>query len=121
MTAVRHLLSCLLLLIGLADLRLVTGEAHAGQLWARGQSPVVAIEFVPCRDGRANGSAEIAVPDEFLPDLLPPERESDAVAAPPACGFHDLRFAEARHVPADHVFGRSPGHGFSSRAPPLSS
>jgi hypothetical protein len=121
MTAIRHLLFCLLVLVGFSDIRAVSAETQAGDPWTRGHSAVVATLLAPCHDGMSPVAIEIAAPAEFLPDLLPPEREGDVAGRPPSGGVAAVRFAEARDAPCDPVVERRPGHGFSPRAPPLSS
>ncbi len=121
MTAVRHLLFCLLVLAGFADVQTVSAQAYAGERWVRGHFAVAEMPITPCRDRTATASMAVAAPSEHLPDLLPAEREGDAVADRPSCGDFGFPFARARGTAADRVIERRPGHGFSSRAPPLSS
>lgn len=118
MTAVRHILFGLLFIFGLAELRFGAGEVHAGDLRSGKPSSVAAVELAPCSDGLATARTAIIVTNDPIPDRLPPERENDAVAVPPLRGHIDVRFAEARQAIADRAFGRSPIHGFNSRAPP---
>lgn len=121
MTTVRHLLFCLLVLVGFSDIRAISAEVQAGDPWTRGHSAAAGMPFAPCGDGLTTTPIEIAAPAELLPDLLPPERESDTIGRPPSSGVAAVRFAEARSVPVDCVAERRPGHGFCSRAPPFSS
>lgn len=121
MTAVRYLLFCLLLLAGFADVQTVSAQAYAGERWVRGHLAVAEMPITPCRDGSAAASMAVAAPSGHLPDLLPAEREGDAVADRPSCGVFGFPLARACGTPAARVIERRPGHGFSSRAPPISS
>lgn len=121
MAAVRHLLFCLLVLTGFADVRSVSAQAHAGERWIHGHFALAGMPVAPCRGATATASMEVAAPSALHPDLLPTEREGDAVAARPSDGVIGFPFDRARGACADRVVERLPGHGFSSRAPPLPS
>ncbi len=121
MTVVRHLLFSLLLLAGFIDLQAVA--AHARE---RGVERAVvgclapaAMPIAPCRDGITTAVLEVAAPSELLPDLLPAEREGDAVADRPSNGTIGFPFESARGTPPDRDIEHKPAHGFSSRAPPV--
>lgn len=119
MTAIRHLLFCLLVLAGFADVQTVSAQAYAEERWVRGHGAAAGLPAAPCRDGMATASMEFAAPSDLLPDLLPAEREGDAVADRLSQGVIGFPFASARGTPAERAVERKPGHGFSSRAPPV--
>lgn len=118
---IRHLLFYVLVLSGLLDVQAVAAHARDYGPAQDVVSSLVrsATPIAPCRDDAATAALEIAAPSEFLPDLLPVEREGDAVADRPSNGAIGFLFESARGSRADHDLERKPGHGFSSRAPPV--
>lgn len=119
--AVRHLLFSFLLLAGFLDLQAVAAHAreHGGARDVIGYVAPAGTPIAPCRDDSTTAALEVAAPSEFLPDLLPAEREGDAIAERPSNGVIGFPFESARGSRADHDLERKPGHGFSSRAPPV--